>query len=155
MTIAPIIQSVTVAVPPPRAFDLFVNSIGAWWPGQTIGANPHAAIIIEPNAGGRWYERDAAGAETQWGKVLAWEPPGRLVLGWQLDASFSYNPDVTSEVVMTFADAGDGATLVTLTHQHLERLGVDAPRVAEQLRNGWPSKVAGYADFANSKEIAA
>ena len=155
MSIAPIVQSVTVAVPPSRAFDLFVGSIGTWWPGKTIGAEPHVAIVIEPYVGGRWFERDAAGVETDWGCVLAWEHPDRLVLGWQLDASFRFNPDVTTEVVMTFEDTGQGTTSVTLTHQHLERLGVDAARVAEQLRGGWPSKVAGFADFANALEKAA
>jgi hypothetical protein len=78
MTIAPIVRKVQVKAAPERAFELFAAHMADWWPkGQTIGKNPHAAIVVEPRAGGQWLERDADGAETHWGKVLAWEPPGR------------------------------------------------------------------------------
>ena len=103
MTIAPIVRSVSVAVPPERAFSLFAGDIGRWWsPNMHVAPEPFTEIVIEPRAGGRWFERDAAGAECQWGSVLAWEPPARLLLAWQLDASFTFDPDLITEVYVTF-----------------------------------------------------
>ena len=75
MTIAPIVRSVAVKAPPARAFELFTSQMAGWWPkGRTIGKNPHVEIVMRPQVGGEWFERDADGAETRWGKVLAWEP---------------------------------------------------------------------------------
>lgn len=151
MSIAPIVQSVTIAVPPARAFAIFTDQMGAWWTtGKTVGAQPHVAIVIEPVAGGRWYERDAAGAETEWGKVIAWDQPDRILLAWQLDASFSYDPTLETEVEVTFAAVAEG-TRVTLEHRRLERFGPSAQRVAEQLGGGWPTIVANYAAFAEEQ----
>lgn len=149
MTIAPIEQEVTVAAPPARAFEIFTRDIGRWWPkGRTVGAKPHAAIVIEPRAGGRWFERDDAGAETQWGTVLTWAPPERLVLGWSLDAAFKFDPDFVTEVELTFHGAGEGRTRVTLVHRDLERFGDSAEKVAAQLGGGWPTMLGHFADFA-------
>ena len=68
MSIAPVVQSVLVKADPARTFDLFVNRMEAWWPhGRTIGKNPHVAILLEQKPGGRWFERDADGNETNWG----------------------------------------------------------------------------------------
>ena len=76
--IAPIVQTVEVKTPPERAFEAFTGSMGDWWPkGMTIGGSHHVAVVNEPRAGGRWFERDAEGRETDWGRVLAWEPPGQ------------------------------------------------------------------------------
>jgi len=134
---------------PARAFEMFTRDIGAWWPkGKTIGAKPHAQIVIEPKVQGRWFERDDDGAETRWGKVLAWDPPGRLVLGWQLDAGFKYDPDLLTEVELTFAAAGEGETRVTLVHRDLERFGDAAEKVAASISEGWPARLRNFADFA-------
>ncbi|GAA0314529.1 SRPBCC family protein [Sphingomonas oligophenolica] len=155
MSIAPIVQSVTVSLPPQRAFDIFATRMGRWWkPGMTIGAQPHADIVIEPAPGGRWFERDADGAETEWGKVIAWDPPERLLLAWQLDATFSYDPDFETEVEVRFEDLGNGTTRVTLEHRNLERFGPTAQKVAESLGSGWPGLMQLYADLARSEEKA-
>lgn len=123
-----------------------------WWPkGRTVGKNPHVAIIAEPRAGGQWFERDADGEKCHWGKVLAWEPPSRLLLGWQLNANFTFDPDLLTEVELTFTPVEGGGTLVTLEHRHLERFGADAARVAEQLGGGWPGFLANYAQFSDSQ----
>ncbi|HVL20432.1 MAG TPA: hypothetical protein VM422_05530 [Amaricoccus sp.] len=75
--IAPIVQTVEVKTPPERAFEAFTGSMGDWWPkGMTIGGSHHVAVVIEPRAGGRWFERDAEGRETDWGRVLAGSRPG-------------------------------------------------------------------------------
>ncbi|HEV2363605.1 MAG TPA: SRPBCC family protein [Caulobacteraceae bacterium] len=153
MTIAPIVKTLTLEAPPERAFQAFTASMGAWWPrGQTVGAKPHQDVIMEPRVGGRWFERDAQGAETQWGKVLAWEPPGRVLLAWQLNSQWAYDPDFVTELELTFTPAGAGGTEVRLEHRNLERFGADAEKFAAQLGGGWPKFLAEYAAFADQTQ---
>jgi uncharacterized protein YndB with AHSA1/START domain len=148
MTIAPILRSITVKAPPDRAFELFVGRMGSWWPkGRTVGQNPHVDIIVERRPGGRWYERSEDGIETDWGKVLELAPPDRLLLAWQLDAGFRYDPAFSTEVELTF-EAIDEGTRVTLEHRNLERFGDSAEKLAEQLGGGWPTFLKYYADYA-------
>jgi uncharacterized protein YndB with AHSA1/START domain len=148
MSIAPIVCTVEVKAAPARAFELFASQMERWWPkGRTIGKAPHVAIVIEPQAGGKWFERDADGNETHWGKVLAWEPPSRLLLGWQINTAWVHDPDLLTEVELTFAPAEGGGTHVTLEHRHLERFGGDAARHAERLGGGWPTKLAEFAEY--------
>jgi uncharacterized protein YndB with AHSA1/START domain len=110
VSIAPVIRSVEVKAPPAKAFDLFCSRIGEWWPsGKTVADNPHVAIVIEPHAEGRWFERDAEGHETQWGKVLAFEPPSRLLLGWQLNGQWTFDPNFLTEVELTFQPTPGGS----------------------------------------------
>jgi uncharacterized protein YndB with AHSA1/START domain len=150
MSIAPIRREVTVKTSPARAFDAFTKEMIRWWPNYAIGANPYVAIEIEPREGGRWYERDAEGAETQWGKVLTWDPPGRLVLAWQIDASFKHDPKVMTEVELTFTAQAGGTTLVTFEHRKLELLGESAAIAAEQMRGGWVGIIDGFAAYTSS-----
>jgi hypothetical protein len=151
MSIAPIIQSVRVKAAPARAFDLFATHISDWWPrGKTLGKRPHAAIVLEPHPGGRWFERDAAGHETQWGKVLAWQPPGRLLLAWQISRDFAYDPDLVTEVELTFAPAEGGGTLVKLEHRNLERFGTEVEDFVTKIRGGWPSRLGDFAAYADT-----
>jgi uncharacterized protein YndB with AHSA1/START domain len=153
MTIAPIVRSVSVKAPPDRAFALFTGDIGRWWPrGMTIGAQPHADVVIEKRPGGRWFERADDGTETQWGKVLAWEPPSRLLLAWQIGADWKYQANLETEVEVTFAPEGKG-TLVTLEHRNLERFGDAAQSVANQVGGGWPKLLQFFADYTE-KETA-
>lgn len=96
--------------------------------------------IIEPRVGGRWYERGEDGSECDWGKVLAWEPPSRLLLAWQLDARFRYDAAVATEVEVRFIADGPNATRVELEHRCLERLGKEAEALREKVASpgGWP-----------------
>lgn len=149
MSISPISRIVEVKAPPETAFEIFTARMGDWWPqGRTLGAKPAVAIILEPRPGGRWAERDEDGMETRWGKVLAWEPPGRLLLGWQLNSEFTYDPELLTEVELTFSPTATG-TRVTLEHRHLERFGDAAERVAGQLAGGWMPRLQDYVDFLN------
>ena len=151
MSITPISRSVEVKAPPERAFTLFTTHMGPWWPaGKTVGKNPHAAIVIEPRAGGRWFERDADGVETEWGRVLIWSPPERLVLGWQLNSRFTFDPEFLTEVELTFAVLEGGGTRVTLEHRNLERFGADAEKLAKQIGSGWPQILAHFVDYADT-----
>jgi hypothetical protein len=147
MTIAPIVRTVEVKADPARAFALFAGQIGRWWPKRTsVGANPHVDVVIEPRVGGRWYEKDADGVETQWGHVMDWAPPGRILLAWQLNSQFTYDADLITEVEVTFAPRPGGGALVTLEHRHLERYGADAEKIAAQLGGGWPTMLGHFAD---------
>ena len=151
MSIAPVVKSVTVKASPERAFELFTGQMARWWPAtHKIGKAPFVAIVIEPRAGGRWYERDAGGVECDWGKVLAWEPPTRALLGWQLNSRFAYDPDFLTEVELTFAPAAGGGSIVTVEHRDLERYGDDAEKIAGLLGGGWPTCIAGFAAYADA-----
>ena len=78
---APVRKAITVAVPPETAFARFVERIGTWWPSAySIGASPQKCVVIEPRGAGRWYEVGEDGSECDWGEVVSWEPPSRLVL---------------------------------------------------------------------------
>jgi uncharacterized protein YndB with AHSA1/START domain len=151
MSIAPIVRTVQVKVAPARAFELFTSRYGEWWPkGKTIGKAPHVAVVMEPHTGGKWFERDADGNETHWGHVLAWQPPSRLLLAWQINAQWTYDPEVLTEVEVTFVPAAGGGTLVTLEHRHLERLGADAERYAAQVGGGWPTMLGEFVRYADA-----
>jgi uncharacterized protein YndB with AHSA1/START domain len=149
MTIAPIRRSVRTKAPPTRAFEIFTGRMGRWWPrGRTVGQAPHEDIVVEPHVGGRWFERDAEGRETQWGEVLAWEPPHRVVLAWQLDGQKNYDPSLITEVEITFAPA-DGGTEVRLEHRNLERFRKAADTWAAAVARGWTEMLDVFAEFVD------
>jgi len=149
MTIAPIRKTVTVAAAPDRVFELFTGHMGAWWPKRmTIGASPAAEIMIEPRAGGRWFERAEDKAETSWGRVLEWDPPRRLLLAWQIDATWAFDPNFETELELTFTPEA-GGTRVSMEHRHLERFGDSAAKMAEMLGGGWPGIIDGFAAYVS------
>ena len=77
-TIEPVRRQITVNASQQTAFEVFTSRMASWWkPGHHIGEKPFVDIVVEPRAGGRWFERDADGAECEWGSVLEWDPPGR------------------------------------------------------------------------------
>ena len=150
ITPAPIRKSVRVNAAPARAFEIFTTGMARWWlKTHTINPtkSPLKEIILEPRVSGRWFERGEDGSECQWGKVLAWEPPTRLLLGWQIDAAFKYDPNVLTEVELRFAPDG-GGTRVELEHRHLERLGERAPAMAESFNAGWGRLLESFAQHA-------
>jgi uncharacterized protein YndB with AHSA1/START domain len=125
-------QSVVVEASPERAFFVFTQGMTSWWPidSHSIGDRPMAEAVIEPRTGGRWYERADDGTECDWGRVLAWEPPGRVVLAWQISSEWKADPDIHSEVEVRFTPEADGRTRVELEHRGLETFG----ERAEQMR---------------------
>lgn len=137
---APVNRSVVVKAEVERSFAAFTGRMGRWWPRtHSIGAAPLADVVVEPRVGGRWYERSTDGAECEWGKVLAWDPPGRLILAWQLDANWKYDPALVLEVEITFTALQGGMTRVDLEHRNLERYGDKAAAVRDMIGsdNGW------------------
>jgi len=145
---APVRKSIRVNATPDRAFDVFTSGIGRWWPkSHKIGQADLDRPVIEPRAGGRWYELDVDGSECELGKVAVWEPPSRLILIWQLTPEFSFDPDLITEVEITFTPDGDG-TVVDLEHRDLERMGDQAEAMAETVGGpgGWPALLQLFAD---------
>ena len=154
-TYAPVVRTVTVAAPRERAFTVFTEQLGTWWPKEySIGASDMADFVMEPKVGGRWYEVGVDGAECDTGTVTVYDPPARLVFIWQLDGSFRYDPDPAhgSEVEVRFVAEGPGTTRVELEHRHFERHGATAAALAEAVGGdgGWNGLLASYAEALGS-----
>ncbi|MHA6784306.1 SRPBCC family protein [Pseudonocardia saturnea] len=144
-------RSITVALSRERAFALFTGRMGAFWPAEhSIGSAPIADVVVEPGVGGRWFERGTDGAECDWGRVAVWEPPGRVVLLWQIGADWTMHPDFETDVEVAFTDDGPGRTRVDLTHRHLERYGdqAEAMRQVFDSPGGWTGTLTRFAELA-------
>lgn len=149
---APVRRSVTVKVSQARAFEVFTGGIGAWWPRtHHTGPGELKSITLEPRDGGRWFETSVDGTETDWGKVLVWAPPERLVLGWQISADFKYDPDLITEVELRFIPEGERQTRVELEHRNLERFGDRAEEVRGRIDapTGWVAVLEAFARAAS------
>ena len=135
---AAIRKSVTLNVPPERAFDVFAARMGSWWHKEHSIAKgtTQVDVVVEPRASGRWYEKGADGSEHPWGKVIAYERPRRLVLAWQLNREFVYDPDLETTVEVTFEER-DGSTVVHFEHRDLERMGAGTVELLESMDGGW------------------
>jgi len=136
MTLEPIQQSVSVSKPPPVAFRVFTEQIGRWWPLPRFSVSQARAVgcVIQPHEGGEVYELRDDGVRIPWGRVIAWDPPSRLVLSWFPDR----DPAVAQEVEVRFLPEGSG-TRVELVHRGWERLGPDAQTVRDRYAGGWPA----------------
>jgi uncharacterized protein YndB with AHSA1/START domain len=137
---APVRKSLTVAVKPERAFEVFTTGFDRWWPrSHSIGEAPLKTAVIERRQGGRWYGLLENGTEAEWGDVLAWEPPKRLLLAWRIGADWQYDPGLLTEVEVVFAPEGEGATRVSLEHRLLENMGAagEGARASFDSDGGW------------------
>jgi len=136
---APVKKSLVVPASQKRAFEVFTAGFGRWWPKtHSIGASPLKLAVMESKAGGRWYGQLEDGSQAEWGDVLAWEPPARVLLAWRIGADWRYDPSLLTEVEVTFAAEGEG-TRVTLEHRLLENMGAEAAAVRELFSSdsGW------------------
>lgn len=151
--IAPVRKSVTVRASQADAFRIFTTEMDSWWPrSHHIGKAPMKRVIIEPKAGGRCYSEQVDDTECDWGSVLAWEPPRRFVMAWQITPAWQFEPDLakSSEVEVTFTALGDERTRVDLEHRHFERHGAGGPamRTGVDSPNGWGDLLGIYATVA-------
>ena len=155
-TIPAIQGTVTVNAPIERAFRIFTESFTTWWPADYhIGQADMAEAIIEPREGGRWYERGVDGSECDWGHVLAWQPPHRLVVTWQINGQWRYDPDPehASEIEVRFTPGGSDQTTVELEHRLLHRLvGGEAIRDSISGGGGWSAVLAQFAKAVANEE---
>ena len=146
---APVRKSIVVKASAEKSFTTFTSRIGRWWPrSKSIGSAPQADVVLEPGVGGRWYERGNDGSECQWGKVLHWQPPERLVLAWQISADWKFDPALVTEVEITFTPLSAGETRVDIEHRHLERLGDKAAGVRDAFdsEDGWNGVLKGFGE---------
>lgn len=140
ITPAPVRKSVRVNASPQQAFDLFTRGMSRWWPAShTMLKAPLKETIIEPRLSGRWYQQGDDGSQIEIGRVLAWQPPHRVVLAWQLNAEWQYDPALVTEVEVNFIADGERTTRVEFEHRHLERMGENAETVRGKFDdpNGW------------------
>ena len=150
---APVRKTLTVAASPQKAFEVFTAGFDRWWPrSHSIGASPLKTAVLESGAGGRWYGIGEDGSEDEWGDVLAWEPPSRLVVAWRIGADWTYRADLLTEVEVNFTALADGQTRVDFEHRLLENLGENAEvgRAAFDSPGGWGGLLAGYAEVVSA-----
>jgi uncharacterized protein YndB with AHSA1/START domain len=153
--VEPVRKTIVVRAPIERAFAVFTEQLGAWWPASHhIGAQPMELAIMEPRAGGRVYERAADGTECDWGRVLAWDPPRRVVWSWHLNAQWQYvaDPEQASEIEVRFTAVDAGQTQVQLEHRKFERHGPEGVTIrnAVDSAGGWGALLELYAARANA-----
>ena len=149
----PIRHTLIVPLDPDAAFTLFSANLGSWWPREyTWGQSALVAIGLEPRLGGLCQEWGPDGFRCDWGRVLAWEPPHRLVLAWQISPRREPVPDPAraSEVVVRFEASPTEGTRVTLVHGGFERHGEGAAeyRAALASAEGWPYILSRFAAAA-------
>jgi uncharacterized protein YndB with AHSA1/START domain len=146
-------HSVTVPISSERAFKLFTEEIGSWWPSEDykISEGP-ITEVFEPREGGRWYERREDGSECTVGTVLACDPPRRLVFAWQLTPEWKPEPDLdrATQVEVTFEELDGSSTRVTLEHRGFEVYGEGGKAMRDQVgsEGGWPHLMGRYEEAA-------
>lgn len=147
-------KSVLVKAPLATAFDVFVGQ--EWWPLAThriTEGEPGVEAVLEPFQGGRWFERSADGIETDWGTVLAWQPPYRILLTWQVNPEWKYesDPQLGSEIEITFTPEGAESTRVDLTHRHLQRYGDETERMRRILDDKGGEPLLAFARYVEAR----
>jgi uncharacterized protein YndB with AHSA1/START domain len=153
ITPAPVRRSVEVKTSVEHAFEVFTAGFGSWWPhSHTIGKGKLKTAVIEPHVGGRWYGEDEDGATAEWGKVLAFEPPSRVLLAWQISDQWRFDPQVMTEVEIRFTPIAAELTRVELEHRYLERLGPDFEKARASMDSpeGWGGIMQLYAAAAEA-----
>jgi uncharacterized protein YndB with AHSA1/START domain len=147
----PVRKELLIGATAERAFRAFTDEMGQWWPRtHHIGKAELSDVVVEPRAGGRWYEIGVDGSQCNWGKVLIWDPPRRLVLAWQITAAWSYDPDFLTEVEIQFIAEEPRQTRLKLEHRNIERFGVKAQELwsAFDSQGGWTGIISAFAALA-------
>jgi uncharacterized protein YndB with AHSA1/START domain len=144
---------VVVNAPLERAFSVFTDDFGSFKPPEhnMLGVEI-AETVFEPREGGHIYDRGVDGSECRWARVLAYEPPNRVVIGWDISPRWQIETDLekTSEVEVRFVSVGPEQTRVELEHRHLERHGEGWATVRDGVaapEAGWPLYLRRYADL--------
>jgi uncharacterized protein YndB with AHSA1/START domain len=142
--------SIVVEMPIERAFSVFTDDIGSWWnPEHHILDAELAEMVFEPRVGGHVYDRGVDGSECRWARVLAYEPPNRVVFSWDINTQWQLETDLerTSEVEVRFVAEEPDRTRVELEHRNLDRHGEGWERMRDAVGSdeGWP---VGLRDFA-------
>ena len=143
--------SVVVDAPIERAFSVFTDEIGSWWPpDHHILEAELAEMVFEPREGGHVYDRGVDGSECRWARVLAYEPPNRVVISWDINGQWRIetDPEKTSEIEVRFLAETPDRTRVELEHRNLDRHGEgwEQMRDAVGSPDGWAVGLQHFAD---------
>jgi uncharacterized protein YndB with AHSA1/START domain len=129
-----------VDAPIDRAFEVFTRGIGDWWnPDHHLLDSEIVSMTFEPRVGGHIVDRYVDGRECHWARVLAYEPPFRVVFSWDINLQWQpeSDPDRTSEVEVTFAALAADRTHVVLVHRNLDRHGEGWESMRDGVASGW------------------
>jgi uncharacterized protein YndB with AHSA1/START domain len=147
--------SIVVEASIERAFAVFTEEIGSWWSEEHhIIEAELAEMVFEPRVGGHVYDRGVDGSECRWARVLAYEPPNRVVISWDINLQWQLeaDPDRTSEIEIRFVAEGPTRTRVELEHRGLERHGDGWQQMRDAVGSpgGWNSGLQRFADVARA-----
>jgi uncharacterized protein YndB with AHSA1/START domain len=142
---------VVVDAPVGAAFSVFTEQMPSWWdPTHHILESEVKEMVFEPRVGGHIYDVGVDGSECRWSRVLAYDPPDRVVFSWDIGLDWKLQTDLdrTSEVEVTFTPAGEDRTRVVLEHRHLDRHGPgwENMRGAVGSDGGWAGGLRRFAD---------
>ena len=118
--------SISVEAPIERAFTVFTEDIGSWWPPEHhILQSELAEMVFEPREGGHVYDRGVDGSECHWARVLVYDPPTRVVFSWDISLQWQIetDPEKTSQVEVRFIADGPSRTRVELEHRNIDHHG--------------------------------
>jgi len=143
--------SIVVEAPLDRAFSVFTEGFGRFKPPEhNLLAVEIAETVFEPREGGHLYDRGVDGSECRWARVLAYEPPDRVVISWDISPQWQLETDLekTSEVEVRFFSEAPERTRVELEHRNLERHGAgwEGEREAVASPGGWPLYLQRFAE---------
>jgi uncharacterized protein YndB with AHSA1/START domain len=146
-------HEVVVQAPIERAFSVFTEGFGSFKPPEhNILSVELAETVFEPRVGGDVYDRGVDGSVCRWARVLAYEPPERVVISWDINPQWQIetDPDKTSEVEVRFIPEGPDRTRVELEHRAIDRHGDgwEAVREGVDSEGGWPTYLRRFADVA-------
>ncbi|MFI6129709.1 SRPBCC family protein [Micromonospora sp. NPDC051141] len=141
-------SSILVPASGERAYAVFTGALADWWVREYTWSGPEAlaALGVEPRAGGMLYEIGPYGFRNDWGRVLTWDPPRRLVFTWQIGPDRVPVPDPAraSEVEVLFHPEGPDSTRVDVEHRYFDRHGSAAEGYREALTAGWHELLCRY-----------
>ncbi|TYC02140.1 ATPase [Micromonospora sp. WP24] len=143
-------RQIVVDAPVERAFAVFTERFGDFKPKEhnLLGA-PIAETVFEPKVGGHIYDRGEDGSECAWARILAFEPPDRVVFTWDISPAWQVeqDPDNASEVEVRFVAETPQRTRVELEHRNLDRHGPGWESVRDGVAHdqGWPLYLDRYA----------
>ncbi|WP_228824556.1 SRPBCC family protein [Nocardia blacklockiae] len=152
----PVQLQIVVDAPLERAFALFTERFDAIKPREhNLLAVPIAETVFEPRVGGHIYDRGEDGSVCRWARVLAYDPPNRVVFSWDINGRWQIepDPDKTSEVEVRFTAETPTRTRVELEHRNIDRHGDgwQAVRAGVGEQGGWPVYLQRYADVVEQE----
>jgi uncharacterized protein YndB with AHSA1/START domain len=145
-------RQIIVAAPIERAFAVFTERFGDFKPPEhnLLGA-AIVKTVFEPHVGGNIVDRAEDGSECRWARILAYEPPDRVVFSWDISPQWRLetDPELTSEVEVRFVAETPLRTRVELEHRRLDRHGPDWEAVSKGVDSdeGWPLYLDRYASL--------